>query len=60
MGRTTQGSPSVAVIPPGEGGRPVRECFGRVCTVLFGIPACWPEGSGVDVLSAALSSFSGC
>ena len=35
MDRTMQGSPSIAVIPPeGGGGHPVRECFGKVCSVI--------------------------
>ena len=38
MGHTTQGSPSIAVLPPEGGGRPYRDCFGEICTVLFGIP----------------------
>ena len=56
MGRTSQGSPSVAVLPPDEGAVLADVDSVRSTGSLSGSQADRPDASGVDALSAALSS----
>ena len=67
MGRTSQGSPSVAVLPPDEGAV-LTDTSVKSARFFSGSRSDWPDASGMDVSSAALSSavvtfsqtFSGC
>ena len=56
MGHTSQGSPSVAVLPPDEGAVLANVDSVRSTGSLSGSQADCPDASGVDILSDALSS----
>ena len=56
MVRTTQGSPSVAVVPPGEGAVLSESAAVGSAQLFSESRSCRPEGSGMDLSSAALSS----
>ena len=56
MGLTSQGSPSVAVLPPDEGAVLADVDSAGSSGSLSGSQADCPDASGVDVSSAALSS----
>ena len=56
MGCTTQGSPSIAVLPPDEGAVLPEIALVGSAQFFSESQSCRPEGSGIDVLSAALSS----
>ena len=56
MGRTSQGSPSVAVLPPDEGAVLTDVTSVKSARFFSGSRSDWPDASGMDVSSAALSS----
>ena len=56
MGCTTQGSPSIAVLPPDEGAILSEIASVKSAQFFSESQSCQPEGSGMDVSSAALSS----
>ena len=56
MGCTMQGSPSIAVLPPDEGADLPEIALVGSAQFFSESQSCRPEGSGIDVLSAALSS----
>ena len=55
MGRTTQGSPSIAVLPPDEGAVLSEIASVKSAQFFSESRSCRPEGSGMDVSSAVLS-----
>ena len=56
MGRTMQGSPSIAVLPPGEGAVLSESASVRSAQLFSESRSGQSEGSGMDVSSAAVSS----
>ena len=56
MSRTTQGSPSIAVLPTEEGAALSEIASVKSAQLPSGSRTCRPEASGMDVLSSALSS----
>ena len=56
MGHTTQGSPSIAAVPPEEGAVLSEIASAKSAQFPSESRTCRPEGSGMDVSSTALSS----
>ena len=56
MGRTTQGSPSMAILPPDEGAVLSEIASVKSAQFFSGSRSDRPDASGMDVSSAALSS----